>query len=171
MKTAVQLRDPSDADGPQVDLVYGEHAQRTASPRGPVALFGSEELVAIRIRSRRRTRLFVFRTLVVDDELAASVPGVRPRVRLLFQVRSAGRARLVARLFAYLVKLGQDPAGLPDDFYLRVGAALGGRLPPHRILLSLLRPFLRDGAGSPERFRFQRPAPDFPLALEKGDPS
>ncbi len=41
------------------------------------------------------------------------------------------------RLFAY-VRTGRHPSALPDTFYTRLGAMLGGRLPGHKILLSLL---------------------------------
>ena len=67
------------------------------------------------------------------------MPGVRPRVQLLMELRTAGRIRLVKSLFAYLVRTGRDPSALPDIFYIRVAAALGGRLPPHKILVSLLK--------------------------------
>jgi hypothetical protein len=90
------------------------------------------------LRRKRRARLFVFRTLDVDDRLAATVPGVRPRVRLLLEVRSAGRVRRMRGLFAYLTRTGCPPSALADAFYVRVGVALGGRLPRHKILLSLL---------------------------------
>ena len=42
---------------------------------------------------RRRPRLFVFRTLTVDDRLAATLPGVRPPVKLLLELRTKGRIR------------------------------------------------------------------------------
>jgi hypothetical protein len=83
-------------------------------------------------------RLFVFRTLEVDDRLAASVPGVKPHVQLLLQVNSHGRARLVRQLFAYLARINREPSAMPDGFYLRVGAVLGGRLPGHKVLPSLV---------------------------------
>ncbi len=137
MKTAVQLRSPN-GDSPRCALIHGEPAEVVVGRAGPVALFGPDELVAYVTRFRRRTRIFVFRTLLVDDPLAVALPGVHPRVRLLLSVHSVGRARLVARLFAYLRKTRWDPARIPDVFYLRVGLALGGRLPAHRILLSLL---------------------------------
>jgi hypothetical protein len=143
MNTAVQLR----RTGGEVrsGLLYGTPRQTVAGTLGPVALFSSGELVAYRIRHRRRTRVFVFRTLDVDDRFAALVPGVRPRVRLLFEVHTAGRVRLVRGMFAYLVKSGRTPPGLPDATYLRVGVALAGRLPKHKILLSLLSQPLQPG--------------------------
>jgi hypothetical protein len=136
MKTAVQLR-PRAAGAPQSELVYGKPQALVTGTLGAVALFHSDELVAYRIRYGRQTRLFVFRTLEVDDRLAAQVPGVSPRVQLLFDVRTSGRARLVRGLFSYLAK-SRDPSTLPDSFYVRVGLALGGRLPAHKILPSLL---------------------------------
>jgi hypothetical protein len=59
-------------------------------------------------------------------------------VRLLFEVHSLGRVRLARKLFAYLAKTGRNPSGLSDAFYARIGAAAGGRLPRHKILLPLL---------------------------------
>ena len=137
MNTAVQLR-PAHCDLPRCDLLHGTPREILTSSLGSVALFASGELVAYLVRSRRRTCLFVFRTLDVDDPLAATVSGVRPRVRLLLELRSAGRTRPVRRLFAYLARTQRDPASLPDGFYLRVGVALGGRLPAHKILRSIL---------------------------------
>jgi hypothetical protein len=90
------------------------------------------------IHRRRRARVFVFRTLAVDDRLAATVPGVSPRVRLLFEVRTRGRIRRARGLFEYLLRMGRDPSALPDDFYVRVGAVLNGRLPAHKVLGALL---------------------------------
>ena len=146
MNTVVQLRQ-SGGDAPRCELVYGTpHAQVTGK-LGAVALFSSHELVAYRIRYRRKTRLFVFKTLEVDDHLAARLPGVSPRVRLLFDVRTSGRARLVRGLFAYLAR-AHDPSVLPESFYVRVGIALGGRLPAHKILPSLLDPPVQPGRES-----------------------
>jgi hypothetical protein len=136
--TAVQLRQAGDVL--RSDLLYGTPRVMVTGTLGPVALFFAGELVAYRIRYRHRTRLFVFRTLEVDDRCAARIPGVRPRVQLLFDVHTVARVRLVRGLFAYLTKTGRDPARLPDGFYLRVGVALAGRLPQHKILLSLLGP-------------------------------
>jgi len=137
MNTAVQLQRGANGAA-KTDLVYGTPAAVVAGKLGPVALSSPGELVAYRIRHGRRTRLFVFRTMDVEDRLAASIPWVRPRVQLLLDLRSAGRARLVRGLFGYLIKNRRDPHGLPDAFYVRVGVALGGRLPAHKILPSLL---------------------------------
>jgi hypothetical protein len=105
---------------------------------GRVALFGPGEIVGYRIRHERRTRLFVFRTLAGDEPIATELPGVRPRVRLLVALHSAGRALLAKRLFDHLKRIELDAARLPDGFYVRVGIILSGRLPPRKILLSLL---------------------------------
>jgi hypothetical protein len=139
MNTAVQLRFPRD-DGPRCELVHAAPREIVPGTLGPVALFASGEVVGYLLRAPRRPALFVFRTLDVDDPLAARLPGVRPRVQLLLSVRSAGRIRLIRSLFAYLTKTSRDPSRLPDVFYLRVGAALAGRLPAHKILRSLLSP-------------------------------
>jgi hypothetical protein len=139
MNTAVQLRADGD-DTPRCDLLHGAPSSTAPGKVGPVALFPSGEIVAYRIRRSRRTRVLVFRTLEVDDRLAATIPGVHPRVQLLFEVRSAAHARLVRGLFGYLVRSGHNPCGLPDAFYLRVGVALAGRLSAHKILRSLLEP-------------------------------
>jgi hypothetical protein len=138
MKTAVQLRTLGGDDWPRAELLFGTPCDVGEGPLGPVARFESGQVVAYQIRSRRRRRLFVFRTLEVDDAFAVAVPGVRPRVQLLMELRTAGRIRLARSLFAYLVRTGRDPSALPDTFYTRVGAMFGGRLPGHKILLSLL---------------------------------
>jgi hypothetical protein len=140
MKTAVQVRHPSGDVHPRGELLCGEPCAVISAPLGPVALFGSGEVVAYRIQFRHRVRVFVFRTLDVDDPLAACIPGVRPRVQLLLELTTRGRTRLVRGLFAYLTRQALDPSSLPDAFYLRAGLALAGRLPAHKILVSLLQP-------------------------------
>jgi hypothetical protein len=149
MNTAVQLR--RTGDEVRSGLLYGTPVKTVAGTLGPVALFSSGEIVAYRIRHHCRTRVFVFRTLDVDDRLAARLPGVCPRVRLLLEVPTAGRARLVRGLLAYLVKTGHDPCRLPDGFYVRVGVVLAGRLPTHKILRSLLSSSL--GPDPPRELR------------------
>ncbi|HEY4013359.1 MAG TPA: hypothetical protein VGM06_08475 [Polyangiaceae bacterium] len=146
MKTALQLRDRQ-GDAPRCELLWGEPLEVLAGPLGPILLFGPGVIVAYVLQSRRRRHLFVFRTLEVDDPLAVSVPGVRPRVQLLLDLVSAGRMRLVRGLFAYLMKTGRAPSDLPDDFYVRVGAVLCGRLPGHKILRSLLEASLQSESG------------------------
>ena len=136
-RTAVQLR-PGHGESLLAELVYGSPFEVAAGPFGPVAVFGVDALVAYRLRSGRRDRLYLFRTLAVDDPMAALVPGVRPRVRLLVHLRSAGRVRLAKRLFAYLLKRAVQPESVADGTYLRIGVALAGRLPSHKILISLL---------------------------------
>jgi hypothetical protein len=139
MKTAVQLRTLAGGERARAELLFGTPCDVGEGRLGPVARFESGEVVAYEVRSRRRRRLFVFRTLEVDDALAVAVPGVRPRVQLLMELHTEGRIRLVRSLFAYLTRTGWDPSALPDAFYTRVGALLGGRLPGHKILPSLLR--------------------------------
>jgi hypothetical protein len=139
MKTAVQLRTLAGEERPRAELLFGTPCDLGDGTLGPVARFDSGEVVAYLIRSRRRRRLFVFRTLDVDDAFAVSVPGVRPSVQLLMQLGTAGRIRLTRSLFAYLVRTGRNPSALPNTFYTRVGALLGGRLPAHKVLLHLLR--------------------------------
>jgi hypothetical protein len=138
MKTAVQLRTLAGDERPRAELLLGTPCDVGEGRIGPVARFDSGEVVAYQVRSRRRRRLFVFRALEVDDALAVAVPGVRPRVQLLMELHTEGRIRLVRSLFAYLTRTGWDPSALPDAFYTRVGAMLGGRLPGHKILPSLL---------------------------------
>jgi hypothetical protein len=142
MKTAVQLRPLAATHSPRCDLLHGAPLEVLDGEFGPVALFPADALVAYRLRGRRSVRLYVFRTLDVTDPFAAFVPGVRPRVQLLMGLRRAGRVRLARGLFAYLARTACEPSQLPDAFYLRVGAALSGRLPAHKILLSLLPPQL-----------------------------
>ncbi len=133
----------------EADLLTKQRASGAFARRGPVALFSTEQLVAYCLRVRRGTRLFVFRALLVDDRLAASLPGVRPRVHLLLDARSEDRVQLLRQLFAHLVQTGRDPAVLADGFYLRVGAALGGRLPARKVLPSRL-PFVSLAATRPD---------------------
>jgi hypothetical protein len=171
MRTAVQLRHPAGKDVPRSELLFGTPAALVAGALGPIALFEPGELVAYRIRYRRRTRVFVFRTLDVHDRLAASVPGVKPQVQLLLDLHSTGRARLVRGLFAYLTKHRHDPGVLPNSFYVRAGAVLGGRLPAHKILVSLLAsaaPTATDGL-LPKGVASPYPEIDCPLrALSSG---
>ncbi|MGA7120724.1 MAG: hypothetical protein WBY94_11530, partial [Polyangiaceae bacterium] len=137
-KTAVQLRTLAGDERPRAELLFGTPCDLGEGTLGPVARFDSGEVVAYLIRSRRRRRLFVFRTLDADDAFAVAVPGVSPLVQLLMQLGTAGRIRLARNLFAYLLRTGRNPSALPDIFYVRVSAALGGRLPGHKILVSLL---------------------------------
>jgi hypothetical protein len=140
MKTAVQVRHPTADSQARAELVWGRPLGVEAGVLGPVALFGSGEIVAYLLRFRRRPRLFVFRTLTVDDRLAATLPGVRPRVQLLLELHTQGRIGRARGLFAYLVRTRRDPSALADAFYVRAGLVLAGRLPAHKILLSLLPP-------------------------------
>ena len=74
MRTAVQIRPRTrDGDGPRTEILCGLPCGQATSALGPVALFGSGEIVAYLLRRRRRLRLFVFRTLDVDDRLAPTV--------------------------------------------------------------------------------------------------
>ena len=125
---------------PRTEIVCGSPCAHATGTLGPVALFGSGEIVAYLLRRRRRLRLFVFRTLDVDDRLAATVPGVSPRVRLLFELHTPLRIRRARGLFAYLARTRRDPSALSDGFYVRVGVALAGRLPEPKILRSFLSP-------------------------------
>jgi hypothetical protein len=140
MKTAVQLRTLAGDERPRAEILFGAPCDLGEGTLGPVARFESGQVVAYQIRSRRRRRLFVFRTLEVDDAFAVAVPGVRPHVQLLLELRTAGRIRLARNLFAYLMRTARDPSALADNFYVRVGAVLGGRLPAHKVVLSLLEP-------------------------------
>jgi len=140
--TAVQLRQSA----PARRLLYGRPADVCPSARGAVALFPPGTLVAYELRVARRGRLFVFRTLLVDDPLAASVPGVHRRVQLLFTLRARARIERLRHLFSRLEAMGWPPAVLPDAFFIRLGAWLEGRLPPHPILASMLRRAGNEGA-------------------------
>jgi hypothetical protein len=141
MKTAVQIRPRvRDGDRPRTEIICGSPCAVATGALGPVALFESGEIVAYLLRRRRRLRLFVFRTLVVDDRLAATVPGVFPRVRLLLELHTPLRIRRARGLFAYLARTRRAPSALADDFYVRVGVALGGRLAKPKILRSFLSP-------------------------------
>ena len=151
MKTAVQLR--TRLEIPSAHVVGGVPEETVVGQRGDVALFAGDAVVAYLLRTRRRkARCFVFRTLAVDDRLAAKIPGAQPRVRLLGQVPTLGRAELVERLFVYLAKEGRDPSALPDAFYVRVMTALGGRLPSRKVLRSFLEPTSSPIGDSPWTF-------------------
>jgi hypothetical protein len=135
-RTAVQLRETR----PSGRLLHGAPIEVLPGPRGPIALFGPDALVAYLVESSYRPSLFVFRTLVADDRLAASVPGVRPRVHLLLDLHRAGRVRQAQAMLAHLLKQGLEPSALPETFWLRLGFAFGGRHPPQTTVVSLMRP-------------------------------
>ena len=139
MKTAVQLHAAANRL-PRCELVYGRPVEVVAGPDGPIALFDSGEVVAYLLRARWRRHLYVFRTLQVDDRFAASVCGVRPRVRLLLHLRSRMQIRRARGLFSHLQKHGPEPSELADAFYFRVSGPLGRRLVTQTLLLSLGSP-------------------------------
>jgi hypothetical protein len=143
VRTAVQLRSGGDV---QCELVCGEPVSVAAGARGPVALFAPDEVVAYLVRTVTRRTLFVFRTLVVDDRWAASVPGVHPRVRLLVHVCSAKRVRAVRRLFGSIARKALPPSALSDGFYARVSHLAGGRTDAARLRALLQRELVRRGA-------------------------
>jgi hypothetical protein len=124
VKTAVQLRT---GGGVECALLGVEPPEVVSGALGLVALFEADQIVGYVIRSRAGRRLFVFRTLAVDDTWAASVPGVHPHVRLLVHVRSAKRVWAMKRLFAYVAARPLSPSQLSDGFYARVSHLLGGR--------------------------------------------
>ena len=137
MKTAVQLRFEAHEEV-RCELLYGEVDQIVSGLRGPIALFRSGEVVAYLLRWAGGPHLYVFRTLPRDRVGETMVPGVRPHVRLLAELRSVGRIVRMRALFAYLEKRGISPSSLDDDFYTRVHGLLAGRLPKHKVLRSLL---------------------------------
>ena len=133
MKTAVQLRTLAGDERPRAELLFGTPCDLGEGMLGPVARFESGEVVAYHPEPSAPAP---FRLPYARGR--RPVPGVRPRVQLLMELRTAGRIRLVRSLFAYLIRTGRDPSALPDLFYTRVGVMLGGRLPAHKVLLSLL---------------------------------
>jgi len=137
MRTVVQLRSAA-PDAPTCELVYGEPDHHGAGTHGSIAVFSPGQVVAYFIQGGTARRLFVFRTLDGEEKGAARLPGVRPRVRLLIEVRSAGRIDRVRRLFGYLLEQGFLPSLLPDGFYVRVSHVLGGRLPAQKVVRALL---------------------------------
>ncbi len=137
MRTVVQLRSPA-PDAPTCELIYGEPDDFVGGTNGSIAGFSPGEVVAYLIQGGPARRLFVFRTLDGEEKGAARLPGVRPRVRLLLEVRSAGRIDRVRRLFAYLLKQGFLPSLLTDGFYVRGSHGLGGRLPAQKVVRALL---------------------------------
>jgi hypothetical protein len=147
MRTAVQLR--ADA-AMSSEIVAGTPASVAQGRLGPIAIFEPDTIVAYLVRSPMGRSLAVFRTLAVDDSLAARVPGVAPRVRLLVYVRTAGRVRALRRLLHLLGTRRIDPSALRDAFYVRVSVALGGRRTDQARLRALLRreQSLRTGASA-----------------------
>ena len=136
MRTVVQLR--SDA-ALTCELGLGAPDGFVEGARGPIAVFGPDQIVAYVVRAPKSSVLALFRTLAVDDKLAASVPGVFPRVRLLALVRACGRVRVARRFFTYVLRRGLDPSLLGDGFYVRLNSALGGRRAYQAQLRGLLR--------------------------------
>lgn len=147
MKTAVQIRR---GESVRCAVFEGEACAMAKGAFGPVALFDADHVVGYRVEHRRRVRAFLFRTLVVDDPWAAAVPGVRPRVRLLVEVRTAQQVRRLAGVLRDLGQQGCLPAALSDAFYLRVGQALAGRGASREALRRLLRrePPRQEGWGA-----------------------
>jgi hypothetical protein len=133
--TVVQLRERR----PSARLLYGAPDAVTDGATGPLAIFGVGALVGYCVESSYRRSLFLFRTLVVDDPLAARVIGVRPRVQLLLELHTAEGIRRTGRLLAYLLASGWSPDHLSDAFWGRASTALRGRMPPQASLVSLLR--------------------------------
>jgi hypothetical protein len=123
MNTLVQLRATATLC---CEVAHGERLATLDGDLGPIAVFGPERVVGYHVRTARSARLFVFRTLVVDDRLAASVPGVRPRVSLLIAVQSAGKVRRARALVRYLARQGGSASDLSDSFYVRAGQVLAG---------------------------------------------
>lgn len=134
--TAVQLRDEP---GLEASLLYGAPHSMMAGSLGPIALFAPGRLVAYQAQVDGRRRVFVFRTLPAHDGRASGVPGVFPRVNLLLEVRTRGRAERVRKLFRFLVRDGWEVDALSDAFFVRTNQVLGGRLTSKRAVLALLR--------------------------------
>jgi hypothetical protein len=138
MKTVVQTVRRAHSP-PLSEIVHGTPDEVLGGSQGPISIFGPGQVVAFRLTTGFGQRLFVFRTLAADDPLEAQIPGVYPQTRILFSVTSADRVRRVRGLFRHLVRHGpSSPSAIGDDFYVRVGAVLGGRLPSAKILPSLL---------------------------------
>jgi hypothetical protein len=133
--TAVQLRERR----PSAHLLYGRPMSVISGDFGHVARFAPDVLVAYQIESACRDSLFVFRTLVADDRLAAAITGVRPRVHLLLELHSAESLRRAGRVLADLQADGALLERLSDTFWGRVGTALRGRMAPHPTLDALVR--------------------------------
>jgi hypothetical protein len=145
VRTAVQLRSEPFV---QCELTCGKPHAVTPGALGRVALFAADEVVGYLVRTPAGRRLFVFRTLAVDDKHAAAVPGVHPRVRLLVHVRTAMRVRAMNRLFGHLAKRGLCPSRLSDAFYVRVSHVLGGRTEQTRLRALLRRELAPEAEGA-----------------------
>jgi hypothetical protein len=134
-RTIVQLRERR----PSARLVYGTPEAMADGATGPLATFAPGALVGYRIESSYRHSLFLFRSLLVDDPLAAAVLGVRPRVQLLLELHTRESIRRAGRLLGHLLASGWSPDHLSDAFWGRVSSALRGRMPAQASLVSLLR--------------------------------
>jgi hypothetical protein len=134
-RTVVQLRERH----PSARLLLGTPAAMMESASGPLAAFAPGRLVAYSVESSYRHSLFVFRTLVVDDALAAAVLGVSPRVQLLLELHTRESIRRAGKLVAQLLASGRSPDPLSDAFWGRMGTALRGRTSSPTTLASLLR--------------------------------
>jgi hypothetical protein len=135
MNTAVQLRPTG---SPSAVLLAGTPREMRDGRLGPIALFDPGQLVAYHLRGRRRQRLFLFRTLAVDDRMAADVPGVYPRVQLLLDLHSGVAVRFAKAVFARVRGDGAEAIVLSDDFIARASVAFAGRLRALRALSALL---------------------------------
>lgn len=118
-------------------ILHGTPVESRPHHKGAVALLAPGELVVYSFRARK-TRTFVFRTLAAPEDIATRVPGVTPAVRLLLHTHSLGRLRRLEELLRYLERIGCAPSALSDRFYSRLHAILSGRLPPGKVLRSLL---------------------------------
>lgn len=97
------------------------------------------QLVVFRLETSQRLRLFAFRTLAAGAAAGgALLPAVRPRVDLLLSTRTLLAASRVQNLLLYLRRKDIDANRLSDEFWLKLGVVLSGRLRNRNVLRDLL---------------------------------
>ncbi|TQF13422.1 hypothetical protein FJV41_23825 [Myxococcus llanfairpwllgwyngyllgogerychwyrndrobwllllantysiliogogogochensis] len=134
--TAIQLREEATLS---CSLFYGAPYSQRRGHHGPIALFGANAIVGYLVVQKHRPRCWVLRTWTVGAEgELLHIPGVYPDVTKLIEVNTWGRVDRLRSLFEYLKREGVTVEQLPDSFFLRVAAVLGGRLPSAKVLPSLL---------------------------------
>jgi hypothetical protein len=107
-------------------------------PEVPVASFEPSRLVLYMLETLRRPRVFALRTLPGAAPKGAILPGVSRAVDLLFATRTRSAAARVRNMLLYFQRRQIEPSKLSEDFWLRLGVLLNGRLRSGPHLPSLL---------------------------------
>jgi hypothetical protein len=95
-------------------------------------------IVLYMVETPRRPRVFAFRTLPGDSAAGATVPGVSRAVDLFFATRTRAAASRVRNMLIYFQRRCIGPDTLSEDFWLKLGVLLDGRLRRGPHLASLL---------------------------------